>query len=150
MWQKADCYKHHCTTELISWKNVSISTVRRRLCEAGLYGRNAVKKPLERKQNNVKRFQWANIGQYSNGIVFWTCKSKSEIFGSNRRVYVQRRVLERTATPCNKLTVNHVPLSVCVCVGGFCQWQSHGFAPGEGRIKSDRLSQNIAASHDAI
>ena len=31
-------------------ENMSTSTVRRRLCEAGLYGRIAVKKPLLRKQ----------------------------------------------------------------------------------------------------
>ena len=35
-------------------KNVSTSTVRR-IFEAYLYGRNDVKKPLFRKQNNVKR-----------------------------------------------------------------------------------------------
>ena len=38
-------------------KNVSLSSVRRRLCEAGLSGRIAFKKPLLRKQNNVKRLQ---------------------------------------------------------------------------------------------
>ena len=42
-------------------KNVSTFTVRRRLCEAGLYGRIVVKKPVLRKQNYVKRFQWAKL-----------------------------------------------------------------------------------------
>ena len=30
-------------------------------CEAGLYDRISFKKPLLRKQNNVKRFQWAKV-----------------------------------------------------------------------------------------
>ena len=33
------------------------TTVRIRLYQAGLYGKIAVKKPLLRKKNNVKRFQ---------------------------------------------------------------------------------------------
>ena len=39
----------------MSWKKMLTSTVRKRLYEAGLYGRIAVKKPLLMKQNNVKR-----------------------------------------------------------------------------------------------
>ena len=42
-------------------KNVSTSTVRRRPCEACLYGRIVVKKPLLRKQNNIKRPQWVKV-----------------------------------------------------------------------------------------
>ena len=80
-------------------KNVSTFTVRRRLCEAGLYGRIAIKKLLLRKQNNVKRFQWAktlkdwSIEQWNK--VLWTDKTKSEIIGSNRNIYVRWRVGER-------------------------------------------------------
>ena len=37
---------------------------------------------------------------------------------------------------------------VCVCGGGFCQSQIRGFAPIEGQIKSERLSQHTAASRD--
>ena len=40
------------------WKNASTSSMRRRLCEAGLYARITVKKPLLKKQNNVKRLPW--------------------------------------------------------------------------------------------
>ena len=36
-------------------KNVSISTLKRRLCETHLYGRMVAKKPLLRKQNNLKK-----------------------------------------------------------------------------------------------
>ena len=40
VWQKTNCSKYHCTTELMSWKNVLISTVKRRLCENGLLSTN--------------------------------------------------------------------------------------------------------------
>ena len=60
-WQKADCSKHHCITEPMSRKNLSTSTVRRTSHEAGLYGRITAKKPLLRKQNNVKKLQWAKV-----------------------------------------------------------------------------------------
>ena len=78
--QKAEWSQHHCTTETISWKNVSTSTVRRRLCEADLY-----KKQLLRKQNNIKSLQWNEtrkdwtIEQCNK--VNWTDESKFEIFG---------------------------------------------------------------------
>ena len=48
-------------------KNLSTSTVRRNLYEAGLYGRIAVKKSLLRKQNNVKRLQWVKV--YKDSII---------------------------------------------------------------------------------
>ena len=119
MWQKTDCSKYHSTTEPMSWKkNVSTSTVRRKLCEAGLYSRIAVNKPLLRKQNNVKRFHWAKlhinwtIEQWNKAL--WTDKSKFEIFGSDRRVYVQRRVDKRVATPCIIPTIKHRGGSVIV------------------------------------
>ncbi len=38
---------------------MSTSTVRRRLCEAGLYCRIADEKLLLKKQNNIKMLQWA-------------------------------------------------------------------------------------------
>ena len=51
-------------TPLHNWtnvvkKNLSTSTVRKKLYEAGLYNRIVVKKALLRKQNDVKRLQWA-------------------------------------------------------------------------------------------
>ena len=67
-------------------KNVSKSTVKRRLCEVRLYGRIAIKKPLLRKQSNVKKLQWVKepndwtIEQWNK--VFWTDESKFKIFVS--------------------------------------------------------------------
>ena len=83
----------------------------RKHCETGLYGRIVGKKPLLRKQNNVKRLQWAKahkawtIEQWNK--VFWTDKSKFKIFGLNRRIYMWWRVGERAAT-----SISHQPQSV--------------------------------------
>ena len=113
-------------------KNVSISIIRRKLNEAGLYGRIAFKRPLLRKQNNVKRLQRAKahkdltIEQWNK--VLWIDKSKFEIFRSNRRVYVQRRVGERVATPCITSTVKHGG----GCVRSVYQLQSQWYAPCKG------------------
>ena len=131
-------------------KNVSTFTVGRIPCEACLYDRIAVKKPLFRK-NNVKRLRWAKARKHRTteqwNRVILTDESKFEIFDSNRRVYVRRRVGERAAPPRITPSVKHGggSVMVCVCVWvGFCQLQSRGFAPGEGKIESDWLSQNTA------
>ena len=62
-------------------KNVSTSTVRRRLCEAGLYSKNIVKKPLSKKQNNVKKLQGTQKLDNRAKESFWTKQSKFKIFG---------------------------------------------------------------------
>ena len=105
-WRKADRYKYHCIIEPMPWKNVTTSTVRRRLCEAELYGRIAIKKPLLRKQNNVKWSQWVKANKEWNKVL-WIDESKFEILGLNMRVCVRRRVVERAATACITLTVKH-------------------------------------------
>ena len=38
--------------------NISTSTVQRRLCESGIHGRIAAKKPLLKDTNNKKRLAW--------------------------------------------------------------------------------------------
>ena len=72
-------------------KEVSVSTVKRRLRDAGLTGRVAVRKPLLRWQNKKKRLAWPmkhpewtteNLKK-----VLWIDESKFEIFGSSRRVF---------------------------------------------------------------
>ncbi|KAF2889583.1 hypothetical protein ILUMI_16590, partial [Ignelater luminosus] len=67
---------------------VSVSTIKRRLRKAGLFGRIAVKKPLLRAENKYE--------------------SKLEIFGSKRRVYVRLSVGERRSDECVVGTVKHV------------------------------------------
>ena len=63
------------------------------------------------KQNNVKRLQWIKVHEDWTikewNKVIWTDESKFEIFGSNKRVYVQRRVGERAATSCITPIIKH-------------------------------------------
>ena len=100
-------------------KNVLTSTVRRRLCEAGLYGRIAAKKPMLKKQNNVRRLQWTKVLKDWTiklwNKVLWTDESEFRILGSIRRVYMWWRVRKS----CNL----HIALTVkygggSVMVGG--------------------------------
>ena len=94
-------------------KNVSTSTVRKRLCQAGLYGRITVKKTLSGKQDNKLRCtDWA-IELWNQ--VIWIDVSKFEIFVLKRRVYVQWKVIEKAATHCITPTGEG---SVMVCMGG--------------------------------
>ena len=80
-------------TTLPKNKQLSRSTVSRRLCENGLHVRVAVKKPLLRKANIRKRLKFAKshkdwtVDQWMK--VLWTGKSNFEIFGSTckRRQY---------------------------------------------------------------
>ena len=58
-WQKTNYSWYYCTTEPMSWKNLSTSTVRRRLSEAALYGRIAIKNTFE----EAKQCQKAPVNQ---------------------------------------------------------------------------------------
>ena len=90
--------------------DISTSTVQRRLCESGLHGRIAAKKP-QLKDTNKKRLAWAKkheqwtLDQWKS--VLWSDEPKFEIFGSNRHVFVRRRVGERTISTCVVPTVKH-------------------------------------------
>ena len=85
-------------------KEVSVSTVKRRLRAAGLTGRVAVRKPSQRWQNKKKRLAWAmKHRQWTTENwkkVSWTDESKFEIFVSLHRVFVRRRVGERMVPQC--------------------------------------------------
>ena len=116
-------------------KIVSTSIVRRRLCEIGLYDRTAVKKPL--KQNNVKRH--TKTRQESGRIKSFelmnqSLKSLGQIGGSicSEELVKELQLQYHTNSKgWRRLYYN---------VGGFCQLQSWGFAPGEGHIESDQPS----------
>ena len=78
----------------LSNRHILTSTVQRRLCESGLHGRFAAKKPLLKDANKKKRLtclveQWTLDQRKS---VLWSNDSKCEIFGSNRSVFVRRGV----------------------------------------------------------
>lgn len=67
---------------------IASSTTRRYLREEGLFGRVAIKKPLLRRQNRIKRLRFAK--QHKDWTkddwnkVLWTDESKFELFGTNR------------------------------------------------------------------
>ena len=85
--------------------DISTATVQRRLCESGLHDQIAAKKPLLKNTNMKKRLAWAEKHEQ------WTLdrwKSlKFEIFGSNRCVFVRRRVGEQMISTCVVPTVKH-------------------------------------------
>uniref|UniRef100_A0AAZ3NVR8 Transposase Tc1-like domain-containing protein n=1 Tax=Oncorhynchus tshawytscha TaxID=74940 RepID=A0AAZ3NVR8_ONCTS len=96
-------------------RHMSTSTVQRRLRESSLHGRIAAKKPLL-KDTNKKRLAWAKqwtLDRWKS--VLWS-ESKLEIFGSNRRVFVRRRVGERMISACVVPTVKQG--GGCVMVWG--------------------------------
>ena len=99
-------------------KKLSVTTVKRRLQEAGLHGRIAVRKPLLSAKNKKKRLAWAF--QYKDSTlkmckaVMWTDESKFDIFGSSRRIYVRRKPGERLSEQCVVPTVKHGGESVMV------------------------------------
>ena len=102
-----------------SYRHISTSTFQR-LCESGLHGQIAAKKPLLKDTNKKKRLAWAKKHEQWTldwwKSVFWSDESKFEIFSSNRCVFVRRRVSERMISPCVVLTVMHGG-------GGVMVWQ---------------------------
>uniref|UniRef100_A0A8C7LHL1 Transposase Tc1-like domain-containing protein n=1 Tax=Oncorhynchus kisutch TaxID=8019 RepID=A0A8C7LHL1_ONCKI len=92
-------------------RHSSKSNVQRRLCESGLHGRIAAKKPLLKESNNKKRRAWAKkhkqwtLDRWKS--VLWSEESKFEIFSSNRCVFVRCRVGEQMISPCVVPTVKN-------------------------------------------
>lgn len=105
-------------------KPVSVTTIKRRLLDAGLKGCIAASKPLLKTINKKKRLNWAR--EYQNWTtddwkkVLWSDESKFEVFGSKRRMFVRRRPNERALEPCIVPSVKHGGGSVMVwgCFGG--------------------------------
>ena len=78
--------------------SLNISTVRRRLHEAGLYGRVARKKPYVNKIYRGKRLEYARIHRdkpfgYWNDVI-WSDESKFNLFGSDGKVMIWRTTTE--------------------------------------------------------
>lgn len=132
---------------------ISKTTVLDRLQNAGLTGRVAMRKPLLRPQNKVKRLAWAkkhqnwSISQWKK--VLWSDESKFEVFGSHRRVFVRRRVGERALEDCIVPTVKHGGGSVMVW-GCFGNNRVGDFIKIEGILKKEGyktiLEENVLPS----
>lgn len=97
---------------------ISTNTVKKRLREAGYFGRVAVKKPLLKPEHRRKRLKFARkhrnwtMEQWKS--VLWSDESKFELFGTKRRQYVRRKVGERYKKQCIAPTVKFGGGSVMV------------------------------------
>ncbi|CAJ0964314.1 unnamed protein product [Ranitomeya imitator] len=121
-------------TQSSSSRHISTTTVKRRLCVAGLHGKIAARKPLLRTGNKQKRLVWAKehkewtLDQWKS--VLWSDESKFEIFGSNHRVFVRRRKGERVDSTCLVPTVKHgggvTPNTSRLCKGYLTKKESDG------------------------
>jgi len=86
-------------------------TVRRRLCEVGLNGRVARKKPLLKKGQKLVRKKWATkyktwtVDQWRK--VLFSDESPFTLFQTEGHVYVRRRVGEELNENCLAPTVKH-------------------------------------------
>ena len=87
-----------------------------------LHGQIAAKKALLKDTNKKKRLAWAKkhdqwkLDRWKS--VSWSDESKFEIFGSNHRVFVRRRVSELMISACVIPTVKHGGVMVWGCVAG--------------------------------
>ena len=74
--------------------NFSISTVEKRLADAGLHGRVARKKPMLSDKNKVKRVEFARERKLWNadlwGKVLWSDEKRFNLFQSDGPTYVSR------------------------------------------------------------
>ena len=105
--------------------HISTSTVQR-LRESGLHGWIAVKKQLLKDTNNKKRLAWAKKHEQWTldcwKSVLWSNESKFEIFGSNRRGFVRRKVGEQRSSACVGHTVKHGGGGMMALCWWLCLW----------------------------
>lgn len=92
-------------------KKVSDDTVRRRLHEAKLYGKQAKKKPLLMRRHLLARKKWCQEKQHWTANqwskVLWSDESKFCLFGRNGFRPVWRRPGEALKPECLQATVKH-------------------------------------------
>jgi transposase len=104
---------------------VSVTSAKRILREAGLWGRVARKKPLLRRANIDKRLEWAkkyaewNVDDWKN--VIFSDESPFTLFQINGKQYVRRRPGEEYNDECILPTVKHGGGSIQVW-GCFSWW----------------------------
>lgn len=96
----------------------SVSTVKRRLREQGLFGRHGVKKPLISKKNKIARIQWARDHQSWSltdwSKVIYSDECKFDLFGSYCIKWIRRPKGQRNNIQYQIPTVKHGGGSVMV------------------------------------
>ena len=70
-------------------RHISTSTVQRRLCESGLHGRIAAKKPFVKDTNNKKRLAWAKKQEQ------WTLDRWKSVLLFDEKIENKRPILMR-------------------------------------------------------
>ena len=136
-------------TQSSSSRHISRTTVKRRLCESGLHGRIAARKPLLRTGNKQKRLVWAKehkewtLDQWKS--VLWSDESKFEIFGSNHRVFcaTQKRWTDGLYMPGSH---REAWRRRCDGVGVLCWWHCWGFIQNWRHTEPAWLPQHLAAA----
>lgn len=106
--------------------DICARTVRLRLCEVGLNGRVAAKKPMLRLYNITRRLQWArDHADWTTDDwerVLWSDESKFVIWTNSGRRWVRRRTGERLRPDCVNETVKggggKVMVWGCFCAQG--------------------------------
>lgn len=120
--------------------NVSRQTVSRRLQEIGLFSRVPQKKPLISLKNQKKRLEYASEHVLWTDekwdSVFFSDESKFNLFGSDGKTYVKRRVGEKYDVKCTKKTVKFGGGSVMV----------FGMISSEGTTPLIRLTTRVNAA----
>jgi transposase len=91
--------------------SVNLSLIKRRLLNAGLYGRVCLRKPLLAPINKLKRLVWAvkhkdwTVDQWRK--VLWSDEKKFELFNTKRREYCRRKKNEALRGDTVQRTVKH-------------------------------------------
>ena len=122
---------------------LSVTSIKRRLCDAGFNGRIARNKPLLRNYNIDKRLECAiNHKDWTEQDwekVLWTDESPYTLFPEKRRVYIRRRAGEELLPECVQSTVKHG--------GGKIQVWGCFSASGVGNFKRIEGIVHIIRSH---
>ena len=115
--QSATRNRRATLSELTNFFNVSRkqkiceTTLRKSLRKQGMRGRVACRKPLLSPVNIKKRLLFAKTYRHWTPEdwenVLFTDETKMELFGTNRRLFVRRRVHERYKTNCLIPTMKH-------------------------------------------